>query len=81
MLGYGLFIPANVYYTNDTIPKADLLLGQSIKTVMTNSMGCVVGNILTGFVLQYGNCHIMLLICTVSGLLGVLFSMIAAKMK
>ena len=51
MFGYGLFIPASVYYTNTAVGESDLTTGQSAM-VMTNTLGGVLGSLLGGFLLD-----------------------------
>lgn len=48
MLGYGLFTPISVFYTNESVPPADRVRGQTIMMVASNGMGGVLGNLLGG---------------------------------
>ena len=79
MLGYGLFSPASVYFTNETVAPQDRVQGQSLKTTLTNSMGSLVGNLITGVILSAGGPRAMLLVGACSGLIGTVFALISVR--
>ncbi len=51
MLGFGLFVPASVYYTNALIRPSDRARGQAFMTA-TNTIGSVFGSLLGGFLMD-----------------------------
>ncbi len=51
MLGFGLFVPASVYYTNALIRPSDHARGQAFMTA-TNTIGSVFGSLLGGFLMD-----------------------------
>ena len=79
ILGYGIFTPANVYYTNENIAPEDRVQGQSLKTVLTNGMGGVVGNLMAGAVIDRGGVGALLAVSTALGAVGVLFSLLSVR--
>lgn len=52
MGAFALYIPASVYYVNETMESADKFKGQAVMTA-TNTLGGVIGSLLGGFLLDY----------------------------
>lgn len=49
---FALYIPASVYYVNETMEETDKFKGQAVMTG-TNTLGGVIGSLLGGFLLDY----------------------------
>jgi PPP family 3-phenylpropionic acid transporter len=81
MLGYGIFTPANVYFANENVAPEDRVQGQSLKMVLTNGLGSVVGNLIAGFAIDWGGTSAMLLVCVASGLLGICCGICAVRAR
>ena len=52
MGAFALYIPASVYYVNETMEASDKFKGQAVMTA-TNTLGGVIGSLLGGFLLDY----------------------------
>lgn len=81
MLGYGLFTPASVYYANESVPAADRVQGQSIMMMASNGLGGMAGNLIAGYVIDFGGVNAMLGFCAVCGGAGLLLAVCAAGMQ
>ncbi|MCI6569074.1 MFS transporter [Dysosmobacter sp. HCP28S3_G4] len=81
MLGYGLFTPANVYFANENVAPEDRAQGQSLKTVLTNSMGSLTGTLISGLIIDWGGIRAMLVFCIASGCVGLLFGIAAVRAR
>ena len=81
MLGYGLFTPANVYFANENVAPEDRVQGQSLKMVLTNGLGSVMGNLASGLIIDWGGVSAMLVVCVVSGCLGILCGAAAVRAR
>ena len=80
MLGYGLFTPSSVYFTNGKVPVADRIRGQSLMMVASNGLGGVVGNLLGGFLIDAGGVNALLLTCVAFGAVGVATALAAGRL-
>ena len=74
LLGYGLFTPASVFFTNENIPAVDRIRGQSIMMVASNGLGGAVGNLLGGAAIDLGGVSSMLTMSIACGMVGVLLA-------
>lgn len=81
MLGYGLFTPGNVYFTNENIAPEDRVQGQSLKMVATNGLGGVLGNLAAGRIIDVGGVDAMLAFCFFCGAAGVLLAFLAVRIR
>jgi Major Facilitator Superfamily. len=81
MLGYGIFTPANVYYANENVAPEDRVQGQSIKMVLTNGMGSMVGNLISGYIFDWGGAGAMLGVCIFSGCVGLCLGILAVRAR
>ena len=84
MPGYGVFTPAAVYYANESVPAADRVRGQTIMMTASNGLGGMAGNLLAGYVVDWGGVNALLVVCFGFGLLGIGFaaaSLRAAKKR
>jgi PPP family 3-phenylpropionic acid transporter len=81
MLGYGLFTPASVYFTNESVAREDRVRGQSLKAVLTCGLGGVIGNLICGFVIDWGGPDAMLIVCAFSGAAGIAFGAWAIRAR
>lgn len=79
MLGYGLFLPASVFYANEAVPEADRVLGQSLLMVASNGLGGVYGNLVAGRILDAWGVNAMLLFCVLMGISGAALAMFAGR--
>ena len=79
MGGYGLFTPASVYYANESVPAADRVRGQTVMMMASNGLGNMAGNLVAGFVVDWGGVNAMLVFCTILGAAGVLFALWAVR--
>ena len=52
MGAFALYIPASVYYVNETMAPRDKFKGQAVMTA-TNTLGGVIGSLLGGFLLDH----------------------------
>lgn len=81
MLGYGIFTPANVYFTNENVEPEDRVQGQSLKMVLTNGLGSMAGNLVSGLMIDWGGTGAMLAVCVASGCVGLLFGLAAIRVR
>jgi PPP family 3-phenylpropionic acid transporter len=81
MLGYGIFTPANVYFANENVAPEDRVQGQSLKMVLTNGLGSVMGNLVSGLMIDWGGVSAMLTVCIASGCVGLLFGIAAVRAR
>ena len=81
MPGYGLFTPASVYYTNENVSPADRVRGQAIMMVASNGLGGMMGNLLSGYVLDMGGADAMMAVNAAIGAAGVVLALIACRME
>lgn len=81
MLGYGMFIPAAVYFTNENVAKEDRVQGQTLKMVGTTGLGGVVGNLVMGRVIESSGVDTALWVLTVSGVLGVVLCVLSIRLR
>lgn len=81
MLGYGLFTPANVYFANENVAPEDRVQGQSLKMVLTNGLGSVVGNLAVGYAIDFGGIPFMLTLCIASGVMGLILGVCAVRCR
>lgn len=79
--GYGLYIPASVYYVDKIIDKEDLVKGQAMVTgAMT--LGSILASLIGGILLDHLNAKSMLFVGVIASVIGsilMLFSINAAK--
>lgn len=76
MGAFALYIPASVYYVNETMEAQDKFKGQAVMTA-TNTLGGVIGSLLGGFLLDYTGIKPLLItgfILAVGGAVLLLFS-------
>lgn len=59
MGSFALYVPASVYYTNETMDDSDKFMGQAVMT-SSNTLGGVIGSLLGGFLLDYANIRLLL---------------------
>lgn len=78
ILGFALFIPASVYYTNSLIRPADRAKGQAFMTA-ANTAGNVLGSLLGGFLIDGKSVPAMLLTAAVISAVGMVFVFLAAE--
>ena len=69
LLGFALYVPASVYYTNNLIRKSDRAKGQAFMAA-TNTVGSVFGSLLGGRLLDILGVPSMLLAATVISAVG-----------
>lgn len=81
MMGYGLFTPASVYFVNENVPASDRVRGQTLMMVASNGLGGMAGSLAGGSILDLGGVNAMLLFCMASGILAVIFSVLAVKVQ
>ena len=83
ILGYGLFVPASVYYVNEIVDKNEKIRGQSLVTVASMGIGITIGNLLGGVILDSKGVPAMLIVSTVFSFLGfvIVFLSIGRKNK
>lgn len=76
MGAFALYIPASVYYVNETMKDSDKFKGQAVMTA-TNTLGGVIGSLLGGFLLDYAGIKPLLMtgfILAAGGAMLLLFS-------
>lgn len=74
MLGYGFFTPASVYYTNENVSAGDRIQGQAVMMMASNGLGGMTGNLIAGYVIDWGGVNAMLLLCAAMGAAGVMLA-------
>ena len=79
--GYGFFTPAAVYYANESVPAADRVRGQTIMMTASNGLGGMVGNLLTGYIVDWGGVNALLVVCTIFGAVGILFAFASVRCR
>lgn len=77
MLGYGLFTPCCVYFANENVAPEDRVQGQTLKMVVTNGLGGMVGNLAGGAMIDWGGVDAMLVMCALFGGLGLALALLA----
>ena len=80
MPGYGFFTPAAVYYANESVSSADRVRGQTIMMTASNGLGGMAGNLLAGYVVDWGGVNALLTVCFGFGLLGAVFALASVRM-
>lgn len=78
MLGFGLFVPASVYYTNALIRPSDHARGQAFMTA-TNTIGSVFGSLLGGFLMDQKGIPAMLVAALGVSAAGTILVFISAQ--
>lgn len=81
MLGYGLFNPGNVYFANENVPPEDRVQGQSLKMVITNGLGGVIGNLFAGYIIDRAGVNAMLTACLISGIAGISLAFLSVYLR
>ena len=84
MLGFGLFLPTSLYFVNENVPAADRVRGQAVMMMASTGLGGVVGNLVSGFVIDLGGVGALLVFCVgvcVAGTLVALGAFRLAKRK
>jgi PPP family 3-phenylpropionic acid transporter len=81
ILGYGLFVPASVYYVNEIVLEDEKIRGQSLVTVASMGIGITIGNLLGGIVLDLSGVPAMLILSTGFSLLGFIIVYLSIKNK
>ena len=79
MPGYGFFTPAAVYYANESVPAADRVRGQTIMMTASNGLGGMAGNLLAGYVVDWGGVSALLWVCFGFGLLGTALALASVR--
>lgn len=79
MLGYGLFIPASVYFVNDIISQADKVRGQALIMVASTGVGFMLGNLFGGAIIDNFGVPALLLFCCVLAFLSFLIMILTAR--
>jgi Major Facilitator Superfamily. len=81
--GYGLYIPASVYYANQIMDNKDLIKGQAMVTGAI-TLGNILASLIGGILLDHFNAQSMLfagIIVSTAGSIFMLFSIKSAKKK
>lgn len=79
LLGYGLFTPASVYYANESVPAADRVRGQAIMMTASNGLGFMAGNLMAGYIIDWGGIDHLLVVCCAIGAVGIGFALAAIR--
>ena len=77
--GYGLFTPASVYYANESVPPADRVQGQAVMMTASNGLGFMAGNLMAGFIIDWGGIDTLLKVCCGVGAVGIAFALAALR--
>ena len=81
ILGYGLFVPASVYYVNEIVSENEKIKGQSLVTVASMGVGITIGNLLGGVTLDVFGVSTLLIFSTIFSFLGFLITFLTARKK
>lgn len=81
ILGYGLFVPASVYYVNEIVLENEKIKGQSLVTVASMGVGITIGNLLGGVMLDKFGVPTLLIFSTIFSFLGFLMTFLTAEKK
>lgn len=79
MFGYGLFLPASVYYVNEDVPSVDRVRGQAIMMMSSTGLGGVFGNVIAGRIIDFGGVGVLIVFCVCSGAIGTLLAVAALQ--
>ena len=79
MPGYGFFTPAAVYYANESVSATDRVRGQTIMMTASNGLGGMAGNLLAGYVVDWGGVSALLWVCFGFGLLGAVLALASVQ--
>lgn len=63
-VSYALYASAIVYFTDESMREEDKVTGQSMMT-MTSAIGSVVGNLVGGWLIDFGGVTVMMVFCAV----------------
>lgn len=63
-VSYALYVSAIVYFTDESMQEDDKVTGQSLIT-MTSAVGSVVGNLVGGWLIDFGGVTVMMTFCAV----------------
>ncbi|MEG2931692.1 MAG: MFS transporter, partial [Ruthenibacterium sp.] len=77
-LGYALFIPATVYYTNEALAPEDRMLGQTLM-MAANTLASVFGSLGGGFLLDISGTSALLFVCVGISIAGTAFTFAAGR--
>lgn len=77
MFGWALITVASVYYVNSIMEEQDAIKGQAYMT-MTYTLGCVLGALIGGALIDAAGVNAMLLFAVLSGLVGMVIVMVTA---
>ena len=81
ILGYGLFVPASVYYVNEIVSENEKIKGQSLVTVASMGVGITIGNLAGGFTLDQFSVPTLLIFSTICSFLGFMIILLTAGKK
>jgi PPP family 3-phenylpropionic acid transporter len=79
LLGYGLFVPASVYYANENVPPEDRVRGQEIMMIAASGLSGMASNLLAGRLIDLGGVQVMLAVCSVCGAVSVALGIAAVR--
>ena len=79
MLGYGLFLPTSLYYVNQNVPLVDQVRGQAIMMLASSSLCGVIGNLVSGFLIDLGGIRMLMAFCIGIGTVGMLVALLALR--
>lgn len=78
MGAFALYMPASIYYVNETMSSSDKFKGQAVMTA-TNTLGGVIGSLLGGFLLDYAGITPLLITGFVMATIGALLLWVSCK--
>lgn len=78
MGSFALYIPASVYYVNETMGDADKFKGQAVMTA-TNTLGGVIGSLIGGILLDYAGLTPLLVTGFAAAVLGAVLLFFACR--
>ena len=78
MGSFALYIPASVYYVNETMEDADKFKGQAVMTA-TNTLGGVIGSLIGGILLDYAGVTPLLVTGFAAAVLGAVLLFFACR--
>lgn len=80
MLGWGVMAVASVYFVNSVMEKQDAVKGQAY-LAMTYTLGCVLGSVIGGRLIDISGVNSMLIFATAAGFIGMVIMMLTIEKK
>ena len=76
--GYGLFVPASVYFVNEIVKDSEKVTGQSLLNIASMGIGITIGNFMGGMIISLFGIKELIALSTVCAFFGFLITAIVS---